>query len=109
MKGILVFPVLLILLFGTPAFADFQKGLAAYEKGDYATVLKEWKPIAEQGDAAAQFELGIMYDYGKGVTQDYNAAFKWFKLAAEQGYANAQYHRAIKLLKQAFLYSYVFM
>ncbi len=49
MKGFLVFPVLIILLFGTPAFANFQKGLDAYESGDYATALKEWKPLADQG------------------------------------------------------------
>ena len=39
-----------ILPFGTPALADFQKGLDAAESGDYATALKEWKPLAEQGN-----------------------------------------------------------
>ena len=46
-----IFPVLVILLFGTPAFADFQKGVEAYERRDFAAALKEWKPLAEQGDA----------------------------------------------------------
>ena len=49
MKGFLVFPVLLILLLGTPAYADFQKGLDAADSGDYATALREWKPLAEDG------------------------------------------------------------
>ena len=64
--------------------------MKAYESGDYATALKEWKPLAEQGHAEAQNNLGVMYDNGFGVTQDYKAAFKWYKLAAEQGYATAQ-------------------
>ena len=90
MKGFLAFPVLLILLFGTPASANFQKGLDAAKSGDYATALKEWKPLAEQGMAAAQYNLGLMYLEGLGVTQDYKAAFKWYKMAAEKGHTDAQ-------------------
>lgn len=69
---------------------DFAKGVAAYETGDFATALKEWKPLAEQGDAAAQHNLGLMYDNGNGVVQEYAEALKWYRLAAEQGYAKAQ-------------------
>jgi len=96
MKGLFILPVILILLFSTPGHAGFfdfislNKGMKAYESGDYATALKEWKPLVEQGNAAAQNNLGVMYDNGFGVTQDYKAAFKWYKLAAEQGYATAQ-------------------
>jgi len=61
MKGFLAFPALLIFLLGTPAFADLQKGWGAYEIGDYATALKEWKPLAEQGNLCAQYNLGVMY------------------------------------------------
>ena len=70
--------------------ADFQKGLTAYEKGDYATALREWKPLAKQGNAGAQFNLGFMYEKGKGTQQDYKTAVKWYRLAAEQGYASTQ-------------------
>jgi len=90
MKGPFIFPVLLILLFGIPAFADFQMGWEAYESGDYATAIKEWKPLAEQGDASAQYNMGLIYEEGHGVIQDYMAANRWYKLAAEQGVANAQ-------------------
>ena len=45
--------------------ADFQKGLATYKVGDYATALKEWEPLAEQGRAEAQNLLGVMYNKGK--------------------------------------------
>ena len=90
MKGFFIFSALLFFLFGTPALADFQKGLDAYESGDFATALREWKPIAELGDAEAQVNLGVMYMQGLGVTQDYKAALKWYTLAAEQEYALAQ-------------------
>jgi len=72
--------------------ADFQKGLTAYDSGDYATALREWAPLAEQGNAAAQFNLGLLYENGYGVPQDYKIAMKWYTLAAEQGNAGAQYN-----------------
>jgi TPR repeat protein len=54
--------------------ADFQKGLNAIKSGDYATALREWTPLAEQGFASASYNLGVMYVYGQGVPQDYKAA-----------------------------------
>ena len=79
MKGFLAFPVLLLLLFSIPAVADYDDGLAAFEKGDYATAMKEWKPLAEMGDVQAQNNLGSMFARGEGATQDYKAEFKWYK------------------------------
>ena len=70
--------------------ADFQKGLTAYDSGDYATARREWKPLAEQGDAGIQSVVGNMYAYRKGVPQDDRTAVKWSRLSAEQGGANAQ-------------------
>ena len=92
MNRLLILPVLLLtLLVGTPAFsADFQKGLAAAQSGDFATALREWTPLAKQGNASAQHNLGVMYASGRGVPQDYKTAVKWYRLAAEQGYAIAQ-------------------
>ncbi len=75
---------------GPPHSADYQKGLTAYKSGDYATALREWKPLAEQGNAGAQYNLGQMYRKGKGVPQNDKTAVKWYKLAAEQGHASAQ-------------------
>ena len=72
--------------------ADFQKGLTAAQSGDFAIALREWKPLAEQGDADAQYNLGLMYDNGQGVPQNYKTAVKWYSLAAEQGDADAQYN-----------------
>ena len=69
---------------------DFQKGLAAFQAGDYATTLQEWTPLAEAGLAQAQTNLGFIYEYGHGVLQDYKEAVKWYRLAAEQGTDYAQ-------------------
>ena len=80
----------LMMLSSPVAAQDFQKGLAAAQAGDFATALLEWTPLAEAGDTNAQYNLGIMYDNGYGVPQDYKEAVKWYRLAAEQGYAKAQ-------------------
>ena len=73
-----------------PAWADYWDGKAAYKAGDYTTALKEWRPLAEQGDAGAQYNLGFMYDRGYGVPENDAEAEKWYRLAAEQGLAIAQ-------------------
>ncbi len=64
--------------------------MAAYHRGDYATALREWRPLAEQGSAIAQNNLGLMYSEGKGASRDYAEAVGWWRKAAEQGYAKAQ-------------------
>ena len=94
MRTLIIIPVLLFsLLLGVPSYsADFNKGMTAFQSGDYATALKEWKPLAEEGDAVAQNNLGLMYDNGWGVPQDYKVAVYWYRLAVEQGYAIAQYN-----------------
>ena len=74
--------------FGVGWSGDFQKGLEAYYKGDYATGLKEWKPLAEGGYIDAQYNLGIMYDNGKGVLQDYVYAHMWANISASNGEKN---------------------
>ena len=80
---------------GTSWGADFDKGMAAYKSGDFATALREFRPLAEQGDAVAQSNLGWMYDKGHGVPQDYKTAMKWYTLAAEQGDAGAQFNLGV--------------
>lgn len=84
--------ILIVSLFvaSVPALADFDAGAAAYTRGDYATALKEWQPLAEEGNVAAQFNLGLMHYNAKGMPQNYAEAATWFGLAAEQGDAAAQ-------------------
>ena len=77
------------------AHADFEAGRDAYNRNDYATALREWRPLAEQGNAKAQFTLGAMYDNGYGVPQDYKQALAWYRKAAEQGHAKAQYNLGV--------------
>jgi TPR repeat protein len=68
----------------------FKRGLAAYNAKNYANALTEWKTIAEQGNASAQYNLGLMYDTGEVVPLDYAEAMNWYRLAAQQGHAKAQ-------------------
>jgi TPR repeat protein len=83
--------LVLALLVALPAIAqDFQKGMVAYKRGDYATALREFRPLAMKGDAVAQNNLGLIYSKGQGVPQDYAEAAKLFRKAVEQGYAKAQ-------------------
>jgi TPR repeat protein len=72
------------------ANADFNTGLTAYQKGDYSTAAKEWRPLAENGSAAAQYNLGLLYVDGHGVPQDLGQAITWFERSAQQDYAKAQ-------------------
>jgi len=88
----LFLPVLLLTLFvGNPAFSgDLQKALEALRSGEYGTVLNTWRSLAEQKNIYAQYNLGLLYDKGKGVPQNDETAVKWYRLSAEQGYALAQ-------------------
>jgi uncharacterized protein len=54
------------------------------------------RTLAEEGDSKAQYELGVMYQNGEGVPQNYSKAVKWFRQAAEQGDSNAQYSLGLK-------------
>ncbi len=71
-------------LFNTAAnrVTDFRVAPAAYDRGDYATAFGEMKPLAEQGDADSQNNLGVLYHHGQGVPQDYVQAHMWFNLSA---------------------------
>ena len=75
----------LLLLSSALVQAGFDEGLVAADKGDYQTAFKEWKPLAEQGYASAQYNLGIMYAMGKGIPQNYKIAYILFNLAASNG------------------------
>ena len=88
----LILAAVLSLAFTQVTAQDYNKGLEAANDGDYASALKEWKPLAEQGDAVLQNFLGLMYKNGNGVLKDYAEAVKWWRLSAEQGYADAQYN-----------------
>lgn len=71
--------------------SDIDKGIDAYNKKDYKTAISFWKPLAVNGDVKAQYNLGMMYLFGKGVAQDNKQAFHWYQKAAEQEDASAQF------------------
>ncbi len=74
-----------------PEETDFEVGVEAWGRGDYDTALREFRPLAEQGHAQAQVNLGIIYSQGRGVPKDFVQAYRWYTLAADQG--NGSTHR----------------
>lgn len=72
------------------AAGDFQKGIEAYKQGKSSEAAKWVRKAADQGEARAQYFMGLMYIEGTGVIKDAVEAVKWYRKAADQGYANAQ-------------------
>jgi hypothetical protein len=71
-------------------------GLAAARNGDYATALKEWLPLAEEGNPSAQFNVGQLYRLGRGgVPKDYTKASQWYEQAARQWHSGARHNLAV--------------
>ena len=80
----------MVLFLSGTAFALPQPDAeAAYSRGDYATAFKIWLPLAEQGSAEAQRNVGRMYERGEWVAQDKQAAAEWYSKAAEQSARDA--------------------
>jgi hypothetical protein len=75
----------------------FRRGLTAFEEGDYAKALSEWRPLADQGHAEAQYRLGKMHEKGWGTAKDSDAALRWYRLAAKQGHEQAK--KILKVLE----------
>ena len=79
---------------------SLEEAVTAYRSTDYATAFRVYRSLAEQGLAVAQFNLGLMYDHGHGVMQNYSEAMKWYRLAADQGRDDAQYQLGHLYYKQ---------
>ncbi len=90
MFRILAFAALLLVA-SLPVSAGLKEGVEAFKRGDYRTASREFKALAGQGHAEAQFHLGLMYYKGLSVPKNYKLAVMWYRKAAEQGYASAQY------------------
>ena len=92
---------LMLVAIGGAATAGplLEDAVAAYQRGDYATALRLWHPPAEQGDAEAQFHLGVMYESSQGGQRNDAEAIKWYRKAAEQGDAVAQFNLGIMYAK----------
>jgi TPR repeat protein len=89
-------PLVALLIAATLAMmgsarADFDAGLEAYTSGSFEMAAREWAPLAEKGDPAAQYHLGLLYDEGQGVGRDQDLARFWYLRAAQQGYVDAYF------------------
>jgi uncharacterized protein len=90
--------VLLILVLGLVApatAAELDDAVAAAHRGDYASALRRLSPLAEKGDARAQFDVGFMHAYGWGVQRNPAEAITWYRQAADQGLQVAQHFLGI--------------
>jgi TPR repeat protein len=82
----------LFLAAGPVLAVPLEDGEAAYSRKDYATALRLFRPLAQDGNAKAQRNLGLMYEIGRGVPKDYQQAIVWYRKAADQGDAFAQFN-----------------
>ncbi|GAA4763753.1 hypothetical protein GCM10023219_05240 [Stakelama sediminis] len=97
-SGILASTVLLIAV-AAPALADVKEGIDAWERGDYAKAVAEWRGPAERGDADAEFNLGQAYKLGRGVPADLKTAEQWYRKAALQGHQQASDNYGLALFQ----------
>jgi tetratricopeptide (TPR) repeat protein len=80
----------LLLLGAGAAVADVKAGVDRWMAGDYSGAVAQWKPLAEKGDADAQFNMGQAYKMGRGVPVNLETAKSWYQKAAAQGHEQAQ-------------------
>lgn len=89
-RTIAVVTLLAMLTIGIAQAGPLEDGHAAYLHGDIDTALSLWTPLAEQGNAEAQYMLGLIYFNGRYVPKDDDLAAHWLELAAAQGNTNAE-------------------
>ena len=95
MRTLFVTALLLSLACAAPVLAGpGEDADAAYARGDHAGAMKIYRELAVQGLAPAQFNLGVMYDFGQGVAKDPVEAVRWYRAAAVQGHGGAQFNLA---------------
>lgn len=88
MRGILrmgILSALISLVGGGQAMSDTAKGIAAYQRGDYARAMKELQAAAEKGDEQAYYNLGVAYAEGKAGPRDMAKAIAAYRKGAEGG------------------------
>jgi V8-like Glu-specific endopeptidase len=87
----LAFLMLVLGLIGPATAAELDDAVAAARRGDYASALQRLSPLAEKGDARAQFDIGFMHAYGWGFQRNPAEALTWYRKAADQGLQIAQH------------------
>jgi len=81
-----------------PTWTILGGGYQSYLKGDFQAAYEEWLPLAELGDAEAQYNLGVLFDQGAGRDRDLATAADWYRKAAVQGFMDAQTNLGIMYL-----------
>jgi TPR repeat protein len=89
--ALVVSGVLALALFGAVVAGPLEDGEVAYRSGDFAAAMSYWRALADEGDARAQYDIGLMYGLGQGAPQDYAQALYWYLKAAKQGNPGAQF------------------
>lgn len=92
--------VLVFLCLAGPAHADFMEGWRAHQRGEFATALRHWTKLAKDGDPIAQYNVGVMYDEGTGVSRDAAKVVAWWSKAADQGHQMAQHNLALLFIER---------
>ena len=92
LKQVLLIFVCFFALAGQAMADSLSDANRVYDEGDYEKAAKLYSPTAKDGNAEAQYILGMMYRAGRGVPHDYKEARKWYLLAAEQGHPLAQFY-----------------
>ena len=78
-KAFLAGGFLALALFGVAAAGPLEDARTAEQRGDYATEMALLRPLADQGNAVAEIDLGLMYEHGQGVPQDFAQAVIWYR------------------------------
>ena len=95
----ILFATAFLLIYSPPVLADLQRGIEAYQRGDYGTALEHLMPLADGGHATAQFYMGLMYSNGQGVTENKATAASWYWLAAHQQVPEAKLNLGLLYLR----------
>jgi uncharacterized protein len=74
--------------------AGLEEAFVAFDTGNYSSAFQKFQNVATQGNAVAQYNLGLCYETGSGVSLNDHAAEEWYRKAAEQGLGQAQYDLA---------------
>ena len=82
----------IVLLWGSTCFAGaLEDGFAAFGRGEFDQAFRHWMPLAQAGDPVAQFNIGILFEQGRGAAQDPAEAMRWYLRAAKTGDVVSQF------------------
>lgn len=94
-QAVVAIAALVACAWSIPAHADAASGLQAFQLGRFSDAYQDWRADADRGDAASALYLGVLYDTGFGVPQDYRQALAWYEVAAANGSQTAMFNAAV--------------